>query len=106
MPTPTYFHAAAMNEVRILFIRKFPFSFDSIQRGEIWTHGGVVHETPSADAETRITTLYKMNSRVLKLSELTWNYFLNCLSDRTCLLTQPQLMSQLNIPAKFVERIH
>jgi hypothetical protein len=47
-----------------------------------------------------------MHSRVLTLSELSWNYFLNCLSDRTCLIKQPKLMSQLNIPARFAERIH
>jgi len=94
MPRPTYFHAAAMNE-----------------RGEIWTHGGVVIESRTDDEnsnrnETRITTLYTMHTRVLNLSELTWNHFLNCLPDRSCLINQPKLMAQLNIPPRFVERIH
>ena len=47
-----------------------------------------------------------MHTQVLNLSELTWNYFLNSLSDRTCLIKQPQLMSQLRIPPRFSERIH
>ncbi|CAF0993449.1 unnamed protein product [Rotaria sordida] len=89
----TYFHAAAMNE-----------------RGEIWTHGGVVHDSiennNNNNRENRTTTLYKMHSRVLNLSEISWNYFLNCLSDRTSLIKQPQLMSQLHIPSRFIERIH
>ncbi|CAF1482690.1 unnamed protein product [Adineta steineri] len=89
MVKPTYFHAAAMNK-----------------RGEIWSHGGVVHEPTSDDDGERITTLYKMHSRVLKLSEVCWNHFLNCLSDRTCLVTQPKLMSQLNIPMQFIDRVH
>ncbi|CAF4719053.1 unnamed protein product [Rotaria sp. Silwood1] len=87
----TYFHAAAINE-----------------RGEIWSHGGVIQDSTRNDHtnETRITTLYKMHSRVLNLSEISWNYFLNCLSDRTSLVKQPQLMVQLHIPARFIERIH
>ncbi|UJR27391.1 hypothetical protein I4U23_008681 [Adineta vaga] len=94
MPRPTYFHAAAINE-----------------RGEIWIHGGVVVEPRSADAnisrnDIRITTLYTMNTRVLNLSELAWNYFLNSLPDRTCLIRQPKLMTELNIPPRFIERIH
>ncbi|CAF0810157.1 unnamed protein product [Adineta steineri] len=95
MPRPTYFHAAAMNE-----------------RGEIWTHGGVVVESRSNDNnnihynETRITTLYAMHTRVPNLSELAWNYFLNSLPDRTCLIKQPKLMTQLHIPPRFIERIH
>jgi hypothetical protein len=56
--------------------------------------------------ESRITTVYKMHTRVLKLSELSWNYLLNCLSDRTCLIKQPHLMSQLHIPAQFSERVY
>jgi hypothetical protein len=77
MPRPTYFHAAAMNE-----------------RGEIWTHGGVVVDSRSTNdnshrTETRTTTLYTMHTRVLNLSELTWNYFLNSLPDRHCLIEQP-----------------
>ena len=47
-----------------------------------------------------------MHTRVLNLSELTWNTFLNSLGDRTCLLKQPQLMAQLHIPRRFAERIH
>lgn len=89
MVRPTYFHAAAINE-----------------RGEIWTHGGVAHQSSSINNETRITTLFKMHTQVLKLSELSWNYFLQCLSDRTCLLNQPQLMTQLHIPTRFSERIY
>ncbi|CAF0966121.1 unnamed protein product [Rotaria sordida] len=90
----TYFHAASMNE-----------------RGEIWTHGGVVNESRSTNdnrnhSEKRITTLYTMHTRVLNLSELTWNYFLNSLSDRTCLIKQPELLVQLHIPPRFTERIH
>ncbi|CAF1145406.1 unnamed protein product [Rotaria sordida] len=90
----TYFHAASMNE-----------------RGEIWTHGGVVNESRSTNdnrnhSEKRITTLYTMHTRVLNLSELTWNYFLNSLSDRTCLIKQPELLAQLHIPPRFTERIH
>jgi len=87
---PTYFHADAINE-----------------RGEIWTHGGVIRSsTANNNNETRITSLYKMHTQVLNLSELSWNYFLNCLSDRTCLIKQPQLMSQLHIPARFSERVY
>jgi len=89
MLRPTYFHADAMNE-----------------RGEIWTHGGVVRSSTTINNQTRVTTLYKMHTRVLNLSELCWNYFLNCLSDRTCLIKQPKLMSQLNIPAQFSERVY
>jgi hypothetical protein len=47
-----------------------------------------------------------MHTRVLNLSDLTWNYFLNSLPDRTCLINQPKLMAQLNIPPRFIERIH
>ncbi|CAF4694333.1 unnamed protein product, partial [Rotaria magnacalcarata] len=94
MPRPTYFHAAAVNE-----------------RGEIWTHGGVVSESRSINdinnySEKRITSLYKMHTRVQNLSELTWNYFLNSLPDRTCLITQPELLVQLGVPPRFTERIH
>ncbi|CAF2578675.1 unnamed protein product [Rotaria sp. Silwood2] len=86
----TYFHAADMNE-----------------RGEIWSHGGVIQDSiGNTNNEARVTTLYKMHSRVLNLSEIAWNYFLNCLSDRTSLVKQPQLMSQHHIPARFIERIH
>jgi hypothetical protein len=56
--------------------------------------------------ETRITTLYTMHTRVLDLSEITWNYFLNSLPDRTCLIERPELMAQLHIPPRFIERIH
>jgi len=89
MLRPTYFHADAMNE-----------------RGEIWIHGGIVTESRTMTDQTRVTTVYKMHTRVPNLSELCWNYFLNCLSDRTCLIKQPQLMSQLNIPTQFSERVH
>jgi hypothetical protein len=47
-----------------------------------------------------------MHTQVLNLSELTWNYFLNSLPDRTCLINQPNLMAQLHIPPRFTERIH
>ena len=70
------------------------------------THGGVFREASTHNNETRTTTLYKMHTHVLSLSELTWNYFLNCLSDRTCLIKQPQLMSLLNIPKQFTERVY
>lgn len=94
MPQPTYFHAAAINE-----------------RGEIWTHGGVVADQkptddPSNFSEKRITTLYTMNTRVLNLSEISWNRFLNLLSDRSCLLDDVLLMDQLLIPRRFIERVH
>lgn len=47
-----------------------------------------------------------MHTRVLKLSEISWNYFLNSLSDRTCLVKQPELMSQFSIPERFSERVY
>lgn len=47
-----------------------------------------------------------MHTRVLNLSELTWNYFLNSLPDRSCLINQPKLMAELRIPPRFIERIH
>ncbi len=56
--------------------------------------------------ETRTTTLYKMHTKVPNLSELTWDYFLNSLPDRTCLIKQPELLAQLCIPPRFIERIH
>ncbi|CAF1560247.1 unnamed protein product [Adineta ricciae] len=94
IPKPTYFHAAAMNE-----------------RGEVWIHGGVVVEPRSTDtnmnrSEMRVTTLYMMHTRVPNLSELTWDYFLNSLPDRTCLVRQPELLTELHIPRRFIERIH
>jgi len=94
MPRPTYFHAAAINE-----------------RGEIWAHGGVVVESRSTNDnlnrnETRITSLYTMNTQVLNLSEIAWNYFLNSLPDRMRLIEQPELMAQLHIPPRFIERVH
>ena len=74
-------------------------------------HGGVVVDSGSNNGhlnrnETRTTTLYTMHTKVPNLSELTWNYFLNSLPDRTCLIEQPKLMAQLNIPPRFMERIH
>jgi hypothetical protein len=57
-------------------------------------------------SEKRITTLYTMHTRVLNLSELAWNSFLSSLPDRTCLIKQPELMVQLDIPPRFIERIH
>ncbi|CAF4475798.1 unnamed protein product [Rotaria socialis] len=89
MVQSTYFHAAAMNS-----------------RGEIWTHGGVIQDSAAIPHETRITNLYKMHTRVLHLSEIAWNYFLNCLADRKSLLQQPEVLSRLNIPKRFVGRIH
>jgi len=114
MPRPTYFHAAAMNEVKMFtsfFCKNIIYSFSFIQRGEIWTHGGVVVESRSNGdntnrSEKRITTLYTMHTRVLNLSELAWNSFLSSLPDRTCLIKQPELMVQLDIPPRFIERIH
>lgn len=47
-----------------------------------------------------------MHSRALNLSEIAWNYLLNCLYDRTIFKKQPELMPQLNIPERFIERIH
>jgi len=47
-----------------------------------------------------------MHTRVLNLSELAWNSFLSSLPDRTRLIKQPELMVQLDIPPRFIERIH
>ncbi len=47
-----------------------------------------------------------MHTRVLNLSELAWNSFLNSLPDRTSLIKQPKLMAELHIPPRFTERIH
>lgn len=47
-----------------------------------------------------------MHTKVLQLSEICWNLFLNSLSDRTCLLKQPELMSKLSIPERFSERVY
>ena len=47
-----------------------------------------------------------MNTKVLKLSELCWDLFLRNLSDRTCLIRQPQLMQELHIPVLFAERVY
>lgn len=56
--------------------------------------------------EERITTLYKMNTKVMKLGELCWDYFLRCLSDRTCLIQRTDLMQELHIPAQFSQRVY
>jgi hypothetical protein len=95
----------------MLFCFCYLFFYFRFQRGEIWTHGGVVVDSRSTNensnrTETRTTTLYTMHTRVLDLSELTWNYFLNSLPNRSCLIEQPQLMAQLNIPRRFAERVH
>ena len=66
----------------------------------------MVRNSSAVRNEERITTLYKMNTKVLKLSELCWDHFLQCLSDRTCLVRRPELMRELHIPAQFAERVY
>ncbi|CAF1041274.1 unnamed protein product [Adineta ricciae] len=89
MIQPTYFHAAAMN-----------------RRGEIWSHGGVIQSSTSDLPDTRITSIYKMHTKVPDLREVCWDRFLNCLADRNVLISQAHLLTQLNIPGQYLERIH
>lgn len=86
---PVYFQAAALN-----------------QNGELWTHGGVIGETDADTYPMRISNIYHLSIRVKKLSEIVWKTFLSHLPDRRCLINDPKLLTELNIPLQFARRIH
>ncbi|CAF0771219.1 unnamed protein product [Didymodactylos carnosus] len=93
MITSTYFHAAAMN-----------------QRGEIWSHGGVLLTDNDQDGdeltrEKRISNLFMFHVRPLSLQEIAWSNFVTKITDKS-LLTKRSSLLELMIPLQFVNRIH
>lgn len=80
--------------------------FCPFQQGEIWSHGGVASDSTIPPNETRITTLYKVQTCVPKLAELSWNLVLRSLSSRTDLLGDQSILTQIHIPVRFAQRIH
>ena len=86
---PIYFQATALNS-----------------NGEVWTHGGVIGETDDDEHPVRISSVYHFSIQVEKLSEIVWKMFLSQLPDRRRLISEPQLLRQLNIPLRFVQRVY
>lgn len=47
-----------------------------------------------------------MHTQASSLSEITWNFLLNALPNRACLIEQPELLAQLRVPRRFAGRVH
>ncbi|CAF0943586.1 unnamed protein product [Didymodactylos carnosus] len=92
MPMPTYFHASAIN-----------------QRGEIWTHGGVLLTDNDHDSdeinERRISNLFMIYVRPMTLQEIAWSNFVTKILDKNILKKHSLLLHSM-IPQKFLNRMH